>query len=186
MTSMHSHFSGSLAVVGALALGAAGCVKSLPPTEQASVIGGSQQGMAGADDLETQLKALSAKQTDRGVVVTLEDVLFDSNRAELRSSGPRDMAKLVDFFERYPKRTALIEGFTDNQGSSSANLGLLLRRGGAVRHALIDQGVFAGRLDTRGYGDAYPVSTNSTEAGRQMNRRVEIVLSGDDGTVAAR
>jgi len=157
MTSMHSHFSGSLAVVGALALGAAGCVKSLPPTEQASVIGGSQQGMAGADDLETQLKALSAKQTDRGVVVTLEDVLFDSNRAELRSSGPRDMAKLVDFFERYPKRTALI-----------------------------DQGVFAGRLDTRGYGDAYPVSTNSTEAGRQMNRRVEIVLSGDDGTVAAR
>jgi outer membrane protein OmpA-like peptidoglycan-associated protein len=145
-----------------------------------------QRNKARAADLEMQLKELNAKQTERGAVITLDDVQFDSNRAELPPGGLRDMDKLVDFFERHPTRTALIEGFTDSQGSKSANLELSLRRAGAVRHALIDQGVFAGRLETRGYGDAYPASTNGTVAGRQMNRRVEIVLSGDDGTVKAR
>ena len=140
-----------------------------------------QQDRSNATDLEMQLTDPNAKQTDRGDVITLGEVLFDSNRAELRSGSRRDLAKLVDDFKRHPKRTALIVGFTDNQGSESDNLDLSQRRAGAVRDALVAQGVYADRLSTRGDGDAHPASTNMTQAGRQANRRVEIVPSGEDG-----
>jgi outer membrane protein OmpA-like peptidoglycan-associated protein len=139
-----------------------------------------------ASELEMQLKELNAKQTDRGDVITLGDVQFDSNRSALRPGGVRDMDKLVAFLKRHPKRTAAIEGFTDSQGSESANIDLSQRRAGAVRDALVDQGVNMGRLSVRGYGEASPVSTNDTASGRQMNRRVEIVLSAEDGTATAR
>ena len=154
--------------------------------ELAAVKAGAVQDKARATDLEMQLKEMNARQTDRGDIVSLGDVLFDSNRAEMRTNGLRDMTRLVAFFKQYPKRTALIEGFTDSQGDQSANVDLSQRRAMAVRDALIDQGVFADRLTTRGYGDAFPVASNMTQAGRQMNRRVEIVLSRDDGTVKAR
>jgi outer membrane protein OmpA-like peptidoglycan-associated protein len=147
---------------------------------------GAQQDKARATELEMQLKDLNAKQTDRGDVITLGDVLFDSNRAELRSGGLRDVTKLVNFFKTHPKRTALIEGFTDSQGSETFNIDLSQRRAAAVRDALIVQGVVSDRLSTHGYGEAYPASTNETVAGRQTNRRVEIVLSGEDGIVKAR
>ncbi len=159
---------------------------SYSTTELAVATVGAQRDEARAGDLETRFPELNAKRTERGLIITLDDALFDSDRAELPSGGLRDMAKLVEFFERHPSRTALIEGFTDSRGSKRFNLDLSLRRAGALRHALIDQGVFAGRLETRGYGDAHPASTNSTAAGRQMNRRLEIVLSGDDGIVSAR
>lgn len=147
---------------------------------------GAQQDKARASDLEMQLKDLNAKQTDRGDVITLGDVLFDSNRAELRSSGSRSVDKLAAFFKRHPKRTALIEGFTDSQGSADYNIDLSQRRAGAVRDALVEHGVPADRLSVHGNGESEPVSTNETAAGRQMNRRVEIVLSGEDGTMGNR
>ncbi|RQP25866.1 OmpA family protein [Piscinibacter terrae] len=147
---------------------------------------GAQQDKARATDLEMQLRDLNAKQTDRGDVITLGDVLFDSSRSELRSGGLRDMSKLVSFFKLHPKRTAMIEGFTDSQGSDALNNDLSQRRAAAVRDALIAQGVVADRLSIRGYGAAYPASTNTTVAGRQMNRRVEIVLSDEDGIAKAR
>jgi outer membrane protein OmpA-like peptidoglycan-associated protein len=139
-----------------------------------------QQDRARATDLEVQLKELNAKQTDRGDIVSLGDVLFESNRAEMTGSGRRDMGRLVAFMKEHPKRTALIEGFTDSQGGAAANVDLSQRRAMAVRDALVVQGVFADRLSTHGYGDAHPVASNATAAGRQMNRRVEIVLSRDD------
>lgn len=154
--------------------------------ELAVVKAGAVQDKARATDLEMQLKALNAKQTDRGDIVSLGDVLFDSNSADLRGSGQRDMTKLVAFFKQYPTRTALIEGFTDSQGDQDANVDLSQRRAMAVRDALVDQGVRTDRLSMRGYGDAYPVASNTTSAGRQMNRRVEIVLSRDDGPVKER
>jgi len=147
---------------------------------------GAQQDKTRATDLEMQLKSLNAKQTERGDVITLGDVQFDSNRAQLRPDGVRDMDKLVDFLKRHPRRTALIEGFTDSQGSDGANLDLSQRRAGAVRDALVDQGVTADRLSVRGYGEARPVSSNETAGGRQLNRRVEIVLSNEDGTPMGR
>lgn len=154
--------------------------------ELAVVKAGALQDKARATELEVQLRDLNAKQTDRGDIISLGDVLFDSNRAEMRGSGQRDMSKLVAFFKQYPKRTALIEGYTDSQGDQDANVDLSQRRAMAVRNALVEQGVATDRLNTRGYGDAYPVASNTTSAGRQMNRRVEIVLSGEDGIVKAR
>ena len=146
-----------------------------------------QQDRSSATDLEMQLTDPNAKQADRGDVITLGDVLFDSNRTELSSGILRDLAaKLMHFFKGHPKRTALIVGFTDSQGNERDNLGLSQRRAGAVRDALIAQGVLPDRLSTRGDGDAHPASTNMTQAGRQANRRVEIVLSGEDGAVTGR
>jgi outer membrane protein OmpA-like peptidoglycan-associated protein len=147
---------------------------------------GAQQDKSRASELEMQLKDLKARPTERGDVITLGDVQFDSNRARLRTGSLRDMDKLVDFMKRHPKRTAVIEGFTDSQGSEGANLDLSQRRAGAVRDALVEQGVPAERLTARGYGEERPVSPNDTALGRQMNRRVEIVLSGEDGTVMGR
>lgn len=145
---------------------------------------GAKQDKAYASELEAQLKELHAKQTERGEVVTMSDVLFDTNRAELRSGG--NMNALVAFLQRHPQRNAMIEGFTDDQGSDAANVALSQRRASAVRDALVAQGVTTGRLSVRGYGEAFPAASNETVAGRQMNRRVEIVLSGEDGIVKAR
>jgi outer membrane protein OmpA-like peptidoglycan-associated protein len=147
---------------------------------------GAKQDRARSADLEMQLKELNARQTDRGDIVSLGDLLFDTNRSEMLGAGQRDLSRLAAFFKLHPKRTALIEGFTDSQGDREANVGLSQRRALAVRDALVEQGVLADRLSTRGYGDAYPVASNATSSGRQMNRRVEIVLSRDDGKVQER
>jgi len=154
--------------------------------ELAAATAGAQQDKARNTELEKQLKDLGSRQTDRGDVITLGDVLFDSNRAELRAGGVRDMGKLVEFMKNHPKRTAMIEGFTDSQGAESRNVELSTRRAETLRMALIDQGVSGDRLRTRGYGEAYPVASNGSAAGRQMNRRVEIVLSDEDGVAKPR
>jgi outer membrane protein OmpA-like peptidoglycan-associated protein len=139
---------------------------------------------ARATDLEMQLKDLNAKQTERGAVFTVSDVQFDTNRAEVRGHGGLD--KLVAFFKLHPTRTALIEGFTDSKGAASANLDLSQRRAVAVRDAMIDLGVGSERLSTRGYGESYPVATNTTNEGRQTNRRVEILISDEGGQLMPR
>jgi outer membrane protein OmpA-like peptidoglycan-associated protein len=136
--------------------------------------------------LEAQLKDLNATKTDRGMVVTIGDVLFDTNKAELKSGGMRSVEKLSAFLKQYPQRKALIEGFTDSVGSEGSNQGLSSRRADSVRTAIVDMGVGADRLATHGYGEAYPVAGNENAAGRQLNRRVEIILSDDNGIVAPR
>ena len=136
--------------------------------------------------MEAELAALNAKQTERGLVITLGDVLFDTNKAELRSRGTDGMQKLADFFKEYPQRTALIEGFTDSTGDSSYNQDLSERRANAVRNSLLSMGVSGDRVSTSGLGEANPVASNTTTAGRQSNRRVEIILSDENGSVAPR
>jgi len=136
--------------------------------------------------LEAQLKDLNAKKTERGLVITIGDVLFETDRAELRSGGMRNVEKLVAFLNEYPQRKALIEGFTDSTGSESHNQQLSGRRADAVRTALVDQGVGRARITTQGYGEAYPVAGNDSSGGRQMNRRVEIVLSDENGAIVPR
>lgn len=136
--------------------------------------------------LEAQLLELQARKTDRGMVVTLGDVLFDTNLAQLKTGGIRNVERLADFVRQYPQRNVMIEGFTDSTGSDSRNQELSDERAGAVRTALLGMGIGAERITSRGYGDAYPVAGNDTAAGRQMNRRVEIVVSDDSGSIAAR
>ena len=141
---------------------------------------------ARAMQLEEQLRALNAKKTDRGMVVTIGDVLFDTGRAELKPGSARDMSKLADFFKANPQRTALVEGFTDSVGSEAANQDLSNRRAAAVQAALADMGVERQRISARGYGKAHPGAGNDNASGRQMNRRVEIVLSDESGQIKQR
>jgi outer membrane protein OmpA-like peptidoglycan-associated protein len=145
-----------------------------------------QDAEARSRQLEAQLKELDAKKTARGLVVTLGDVLFDTNKAQLKSGGMRGVQRLADILRQYPKRNVLIEGFTDSTGSSSHNQELSDRRADAVRTALLDTGISADRIATRGYGVTFPVASNATAEGRQLNRRVEIVVSDDDEMIAPR
>ena len=127
-------------------------------------------------DLEQQLRELDARKTERGHVLTLGDMLFDSGQATLQSGGQARIARLAAFMKRYPTQRADIDGYTDSQGSAESNLALSDRRAGAVMRALVEQGVSADRLSPRGQGEAQPVASNDNAAGRQANRRVEVVF----------
>jgi outer membrane protein OmpA-like peptidoglycan-associated protein len=129
-----------------------------------------------AQQLRQELAALQAQQTYRGLVLTLGDVLFETGKADLRPGALRNLYPLVTFLQKYPERQAIIEGHTDNVGSESYNLELSQRRADAVRAFLLQNGVNAAQITTRGYGKASPVASNDTEAGRQQNRRVEIII----------
>jgi outer membrane protein OmpA-like peptidoglycan-associated protein len=136
--------------------------------------------------LEAQLKALNAKQTNRGLVVTFGDVFFDTNQARLKANGMQEVDKLASFLKSFPQRRAMVEGYTDSVGSEGHNQALSERRADAVQHALVTRGVDTARLSTRGYGEAYAVAENDSAGGRQLNRRVEIVLSDEGGVIAPR
>ena len=141
---------------------------------------------AKAAALQQQLNDLQAKQTDRGLVITLNDVLFNVDKAELSAEGMRTAQKLADVLAQEPKSMVLIEGFTDSTGSSSHNLDLSQRRADAVRQALVGMGVPGNKISTKGYGAAYPVAGNNDAASRQLNRRVEIVLSQNGAPITNR
>jgi outer membrane protein OmpA-like peptidoglycan-associated protein len=127
--------------------------------------------------LEGQLSDMHAVSTDRGMVLTLGDTLFETGRSTLSAEGGRSMGKLVDYLKHDPTRGAVVEGHTDNVGSQASNMALSERRADAVLNALVRQGVRNDQLSTRAYGSAQPVASNETAAGRQMNRRVEVLLS---------
>ncbi|MYM23754.1 OmpA family protein [Duganella sp. FT135W] len=136
--------------------------------------------------LQQQLADLQAKQTDRGIIITLSDVLFNVDRAELSAEGMRTAQKLADVLMQEPQSVVLVEGFTDSTGTSAHNLELSQRRAESVRAALIGLGVPSGKIGTRGYGEAYPVASNADAGSRQLNRRVEIVLSQNGAPIANR
>ncbi|MCB1841371.1 MAG: OmpA family protein [Halioglobus sp.] len=135
-----------------------------------------QRTQADAEALRRELLALQAVKTDRGMVMTLGDVLFSTGKADLQPGAMSTIRRLADFLAEYPDKTVLIEGFTDSTGSAEFNQGLSERRALSVRSALLDAGVSASRISTEGYGMARPVADNSTAEGRQRNRRVEIVI----------
>ena len=127
-------------------------------------------------DLLRQLDTLQAKVTDRGLVVTLGDVLFATGRAELRSSANVHLDKLAAFLSKYPDRSVAIEGHTDSVGGSQYNQDLSLRRANTVGAYLTRQGVVSGRISTLGKGEDDPVAANDSADGRQQNRRVEVII----------
>lgn len=136
--------------------------------------------------LAAQLADLQAKQTERGMVITFGDVLFGVDMARMNPEGMRTAQKLADFLQQYPQRMVLVEGFTDSTGSAAHNQELSERRAGAVRSALQELGVAHERIGMRGYGESYPVASNNSGEDRQLNRRVEIVLSDASGTLIQR
>lgn len=141
--------------------------------------------LSAAAELERELERLQAEQTERGLVLTLDDVLFDTNRAELKPGAEASLNRLANFLAEYPDRIVRIEGHTDSRGTDQYNEQLSERRANAVRNALLDRGVAADRIQTRGLGESIPVASNETAAGRQQNRRVEIVISDEDGDIPA-
>ena len=136
--------------------------------------------------LEGQLRDLEAQQTERGLLVTLGDVLFAFDKAELSAqAGPR-MDKLASFLKQFPDRKVLIEGFTDSVGNDSYNLSLSERRAQAAGDALVQRGVDRSRISARGFGKSHPVANNGSPEGRAMNRRVEIVIADEQGNLRGR
>jgi outer membrane protein OmpA-like peptidoglycan-associated protein len=133
---------------------------------------------------QQQLADLQAKQTDRGVVVTLGDVLFDTGQATLKPGADLAVNRLATYLSSNPQTKVLIEGHTDSRGSEDYNVGLSERRARAVSTALESHGIAADQIQTLGRGKAYPVASNDTPEGRQQNRRVEIVFSDASGRFA--
>jgi len=133
---------------------------------------------------QAQLADLQAKQTDRGVVVTLGDVLFDTGKATLKPGADLAMNRLTTYLSANPQTKVLIEGHTDSRGSEEYNQELSERRASAVAAALESKGIPATQVQIQGRGKAYPVASNDTPEGRQQNRRVEIVFSDASGRFA--
>ena len=127
--------------------------------------------------LETELAELRADRTERGLVVTLGDeVLFDVDQADLKPGGMQQLTRVAEFLRQNLDRNVLVEGHTDSTAPDSYNLALSQRRANAVEEFLITQGVEPTRIMATGYGEQLPIASNDTAAGRQANRRVELVV----------
>jgi outer membrane protein OmpA-like peptidoglycan-associated protein len=131
---------------------------------------------AEADQLTKELSDLKAKQTERGIILTLGDVLFATGKADLSPEAMRSVDKLVEFLKKYTNRNVLIEGHTDSVGSDEFNLTLSQKRADSLKEALTGKGIEEKRITTVGYGKKYPVASNDTTAGKQQNRRVEVSI----------
>jgi outer membrane protein OmpA-like peptidoglycan-associated protein len=132
------------------------------------------------------LGELQASQTSRGIVLTLGDVLFDTGETQLKAGATRPIEQIAAFLSENPERSVQVEGFTDSQGTNEYNQQLSQARADAVARAIIQRGVDAQRVRALGYGEEFPKASNSSPGSRQLNRRVEIVVSNGDDAIPAR
>jgi outer membrane protein OmpA-like peptidoglycan-associated protein len=130
-----------------------------------------------AAEMQRQIDALQAKATDRGLVLTLGDVLFESGRADLRAGADGKLNKLVAFLNKYPDRVVTIEGYTDSVGGEDYNQALSQRRADSVKSYLLREGIESGRVTASGMGENDPVAGNDSAMGRQQNRRVAVIIN---------
>lgn len=137
-----------------------------------------------AEDMQRQIDLLQAKATDRGLVLTLGDVLFTSGRADLKVGAASNLGRLVTFLNQNPGRIVEIEGHTDSVGSDDYNQDLSQRRADSVRSFLIQQGIDSQRIAASGKGEHQPVADNESDGGRQQNRRVEVIIENPRPVVA--
>ncbi|OGQ94536.1 MAG: hypothetical protein A2521_05030 [Deltaproteobacteria bacterium RIFOXYD12_FULL_57_12] len=158
--------------------------------EKAAEAEKAQQEVAAAGEkirrLEEQLAALQGRLAERGLVITLGDMLFETGASALKADAQPTVERLAAFLNEYPARRVQIDGFTDNVGAEEYNVTLSIERAEAVRTALSNKGVALERVLIQGYGEAFPVATNDTEEGRRRNRRVEVIISDDQGVVPER
>jgi outer membrane protein OmpA-like peptidoglycan-associated protein len=146
-----------------------------------SALGQRDQATEQAARLQAEVDQLKATPTPRGLVLTLGDVLFDTGRAELNSGSARKLDQLAQFLTEHPERRVQVDGFTDSIGTDSYNQDLSQRRADAVKSSLTGRGIDSSRIGSRGYGKGFPVANNADSGGRQLNRRVEVVIGGDNG-----
>ena len=156
--------------------------------EQARAEAQNAQAQIAQSQAENQrlLGELQAAQTSRGIVLTLGDVLFDTGQSELKPGATRPIEQIASFLQENPERSVQVEGFTDSQGTNEYNQQLSQRRADAVAQAIIQRGIDAQRVRALGYGEEYPKASNSSAGSRQLNRRVEIVVSNGDAAIPAR
>jgi len=140
-----------------------------------------QAANAQSAQLQAEIEALKAQQTERGLVMTFSDVLFDTGKAELNPGAKPRLDQLAQFLMEHPSRHVQIDGFTDNVGGEAYNKELSATRANAVETALVRRGIDPSRIQTAAYGKAFPVASNSDPSGRQLNRRVEVVIGNDNG-----
>jgi outer membrane protein OmpA-like peptidoglycan-associated protein len=152
------------AIIGAVVGGAAGAVIGRRMDQQ-------------AQELEQNLPAAEVERVGEGIAVTFESgVLFPYNSADVLPAGRENLRQLATSLRNYPGTTVLIVGHTDSSGSDEYNMGLSYRRAEGARAFLAAQGIESSRVRVEGKGESEPVADNSTEAGRQQNRRVEIAI----------
>jgi len=144
--------------------------------DQANAEAAAIQASAAAAELQRQIDTLKAEATERGLVLTLGDLLFAFDSSELKSGGTITLDRLVTFLNQYPERRVAIEGHTDNVGSADYNQQLSQRRAESVSRYLQAKGISGGRLDIKGVGKDAPLVSNDSESGRQQNRRVELII----------
>jgi outer membrane protein OmpA-like peptidoglycan-associated protein len=130
---------------------------------------------------QLQKEQLGAQQTDQGMVVSLSNVLFSTGKATLQPGAHLQLERLATYLKDHPKQRVMIEGNTDSTGSAEANQKLSAARAQAVAQTLQLRGVPQSQFQTIGLGEAYPVASNDTSAGRQQNRRVDVVFSNTSG-----
>lgn len=138
-----------------------------------------------ASTLEQELSELRAKKTDRGMVLTLGDVLFDTGMATLKPGAYTTIDRLASVLKQAPDRKVMIEGHTDSVGADDYNQQLSERRAAAVQTALLERGVTSNQISAVGKGETFPVASNDNAGGRQQNRRVEMVFTDDNSQVAS-
>ena len=138
-----------------------------------------------ATTLEQELAELKAKKTDRGMVLTLGDVLFDTGKATLKPGAYGTVDRLANVLNQAPDRKVMIEGHTDSVGSEELNQALSERRAAAVQTALLERGVRSDQIVAVGKGKNYPIASNEDAGGRQRNRRVEMIFTDSKSQVAS-
>jgi outer membrane protein OmpA-like peptidoglycan-associated protein len=122
---------------------------------------------------------LQTRDTARGLIVNMSDVLFDTGRFTLRPAAREKLAKVAGIVSGHPGLKLDVEGHTDSVGGDDYNQQLSEHRGESVRDYLTEQGMASASVTTKGFGKTQPVASNDTPQGRQQNRRVELVISGD-------
>ncbi|NLO78803.1 MAG: OmpA family protein [Xanthomonadaceae bacterium] len=129
------------------------------------------------EEAQRQLADLQPQQTERGIVLTLGEVLFPFDSAELQPGAHRALDRLASYLQAHPDHNILVEGHTDATGDADYNQRLSERRAETVYRALVQRGVDPSRLRIAGLGKDFPVADNSTPSGRSQNRRVEVVVA---------
>ncbi len=127
--------------------------------------------------LEREMAGLGAHETDRGYVLTLSDIQFQTDEAKLTADTMRKLYPFVTLLKDNPRREIIVEGYTDSSGPEDYNRELSEQRAKAVEDFLVSTGIDPRRITTHGYGETNPIASNATAAGRRENRRVEIVVS---------
>lgn len=129
-----------------------------------------------AHSLRKKLNSIATEQTDKGLMMTLGDFVFDSGKSSIKQEAVKNFTKVVDFINTYPSNNVSIEGHTDSTGTNQLNLKLSQKRADSVKKLLVKYGIAAARIEAVGMGEELPVAENTTSAGKAKNRRVEIII----------